>query len=485
MPDPDEDLERGSPDPNQLTRRLDHLSAHGVVALRDVDASGCWGKGQEGALETEIDSDEELRLAKAAADREITNNKLDPDYHEATALIKTIEEIAQDFGLRFAFFGAVKVFLILALISGDTSFIVFVILHLRIPLWLGFLIIAVFNLVAGMVFLIIATKYKSWEEKKKRREMAKDALAMKQASEEVRTTIGMARRVHHRRGGTFGSLGQNMELAQAAAVLRPSLEKALPASVQPLVNTVLRNIAKIGQGMANRQAPAPGSFGATFGSGGGGGGEAGGGGGAAALLAPLQMMGNMRRRLGSAAQVPDRRPSNRTLKDRVMAKVMSERAKRKNRTRFATPATRMTSRQREVFNHSASKRSPSGDASGSESSGSGSGSGSVRIRSGPCAAGGGILATISSGHASSHDRALQQAVQMNGSVKMSEIPTSREGSPAPRPRHSSAIPPDDLHPVLSSSRTGVSREGFRSPKATLLADADDADIEEGGEDTYG
>ena len=203
----DEDLERGSPDPNQLTRRLDHLSAHGVVALRDVDASGCWGKGQEGALETEIDSDEELRLAKAAADRwagmraalrqlpalaeanpatqsllgvrrEITNNKLDPDYHEATALIKTIEEIAQDFGLRFAFFGAVKVFLILALISGDTSFIVFVILHLRIPLWLGFLIIAVFNLVAGMVFLIIATKYKSWEEKKKRREMAKDALAM-------------------------------------------------------------------------------------------------------------------------------------------------------------------------------------------------------------------------------------------------------------------------------------------------------------------
>ena len=110
--------------------------------------------------------------------REITNNKLDPDYHEATALIKTIEEIAQDFGLRFAFFGAVKVFLILALISGDTSFIVFVILHLRIPLWLGFLIIAVFNLVAGMVFLIIATKYKSWEEKKKRREMAKDALAM-------------------------------------------------------------------------------------------------------------------------------------------------------------------------------------------------------------------------------------------------------------------------------------------------------------------
>lgn len=84
---------------------------------------------------------------------------------------------------------------------------------------------------------------------------------------------------------------------------------------------------------------------------------------------------------------------------------------------------------------SASKRSPSGDASGSESSGSGSGSGSVRIRSGPCAAGGGILATISSGHASSHDRALQQAVQMNGSVKMSEIPTSREGSPAPRPRH--------------------------------------------------
>lgn len=56
--------------------------------------------------------------------------------------------------------------------------------------------------------------------------------------------------------------------------------------------------------------------------------------------------------------------------------------------------------------------------------------------------------------------------------------------PFPSPR-SSAIPPDDLHPVLSSSRTGVSREGFRSPKATLLADADDADIEEGGEDTYG
>lgn len=104
--------------------------------------------------------------------RELTQQN--EDGQEAKMLIRIFEDLAQDFGLKFAFFGAVKVFLILSLIAGDASFVVYVIFRLGVALWLGMLVIALFNLVVGIIFLVIATKYKSWEDRKKRREHARN-----------------------------------------------------------------------------------------------------------------------------------------------------------------------------------------------------------------------------------------------------------------------------------------------------------------------